>query len=80
MSKNHEFCIKNEELCIKNEKLCIKTEKLCTENDVIYSMGTYGFPLGKATADWVKYCELQYKCHFLSESSVENAEIMENCP
>ena len=27
-----------------------------------------------------EYCELQYKCHPLSNISIENAERMENCP
>ena len=27
-----------------------------------------------------KYCELQYKCQLLFEFSIENAELMENCP
>ena len=27
-----------------------------------------------------QYCELQYKCQGFVESSIENAEIMENCP
>ena len=27
-----------------------------------------------------KYCELQYKCQLFPEFSIENAEIVENCP
>ena len=30
--------------------------------------------------DRSKYCDLQYKCQLFLEFSIENAEMMENCP
>ena len=54
-----------EDSSIENEDSSLENEMVCVTERLIY---------GRAC------CVLDIKCHLFVECSVENAEIMENCP
>ena len=65
--KNDEFCVqKRGILCSKPRNSAFKMMHFCRSPGRIRISG--------------RYCELQYKCHNKNEFSIENAEIMANCP
>ena len=57
----------NDEFCIKNEEICIKNEESCIKNDEFCSM-----------TEHVANCNIH--ANFSPIFSIENAEMMENCP
>ena len=75
--KNPDYLLKNPDFLLNNPHFLLKTVNFMIKHTVVPV--SYRVLLSPACGyRWC--CELQYKCQLSVELSIENAEIMWNCP